>query len=78
MILQLNPTIPVYAKKHGGGEAIGWIDYGIGVNLVWVVRFNGGTTKHFYSDDILVYGSPMDGHGWDIDLPNNWKPETNG
>lgn len=37
------------------------------VNTIWVVRFPGGLIKHFYSDDILMYGNPMDGNGWDID-----------
>jgi hypothetical protein len=76
MIIQLNPTIPVFAKQHGEGEAIMIIDYGINVNTVWVVRFSGGAVKHFYSDDILVYGNPMDGNGWDIDIPDNWKKDT--
>jgi hypothetical protein len=66
-MLQLNPYIPVYAKSHGDGEAIIVIDYGHHTNTVWVVRFSGGVIKHFYSDDILIYGNPMDGSGWDID-----------
>lgn len=66
MILQLNPTIPVYARDHGDGETLFLIDYGINVNTVWVVRFEGGIIKHFYSDDIRVYGNPMDGKGFDI------------
>lgn len=37
------------------------------VNTICVVRFPGGLIKHFYSDDILMYGNPMDGNGWDID-----------
>ena len=72
MILQLNPTIPVYCKDHGHGEAIMTIDYGVQVNSVWVVRFPGGVIKHFYSDDILLYGNPMDGDGWDIKIPKEW------
>lgn len=66
MILQLNPTIPVNCKVHGDGEAILIIDYGPNVNTVWVVRFPGGIIKHFYSDDVRVYGNPMDGKGWDL------------
>ena len=66
MLLQLNPTIPVKARKHGDGEAILVIDYGPDVNTVWVVRFKGGIIKHFYSDDIRVYGNPMNGKEWDI------------
>lgn len=67
MILQLNPYISVYCKKHGDGEAVFLIDQGHMVNTIWVVRFPGGLIKHFYSDDILMYGNPMDGNGWDID-----------
>lgn len=36
------------------------------VNTVWVVRFEAGKILHFYSDDIQVFGNPMDGKGWDI------------
>jgi hypothetical protein len=66
-MLQLNPTIPVRCREHGDGEALFIIDYGLNVNSVWVVRFPGGSIKHFYSDDIRVYGNPMDGHGWDLE-----------
>lgn len=66
MILQLNPYIPVRCKDHGDGDAILVIDYGHTTNTVWVVRLEGGIIKHFYSDDILVFGNPMDGKGWDI------------
>lgn len=74
-MLQLNPTVPVYAKGHGDGEAYFIIDYGPKVNTVWVVQFKGGVVKHFYSDDILLYGNPMDGEGWDIDIPDSWRPK---
>lgn len=66
MILQLNPTIPVLCREHGDGEAYLVIDYGANVNTVWVVRLPGGIIKHFYSDDVRIYGNPMDGLGWDI------------
>lgn len=64
MILQLNPTIDVSTPK-GDGEAYFIIDYGEKVNTVWVVRFPGGRILHFWSDDIVIYGNPMDGKGWD-------------
>lgn len=66
MILQLNPTIPVLCRDHGDGETLFLIDYGTDVNTVWVVRLEGGIVKHFYSDDIRVYGNPMNGKGWDV------------
>jgi hypothetical protein len=66
MILQLNPTIDVLTPL-GEGEAIMVIDYGINVNTVWIVRFKGGHIKHLYSDDIRIYGNPMNGKDWDIE-----------
>lgn len=73
MILQLNPTISVFAKLHGDGEAMFIVDYGPDINSVWVVRFPGGIIKHFYSDDIRVYGNPMNGKDFDISIPKAWK-----
>ena len=65
MILQLNPTIEVHTPL-GDGEALFIIDYGLNVNTVWVVRFEGGIIKHLYSDDIRVYDNPMNGKGWNV------------
>jgi hypothetical protein len=67
MICQLNPTIDVNTPL-GDGEALFLIDYGVNVNTVWVVRLEGGHVKHFYSDDIRVWGNPMNGNGWDTDV----------
>jgi hypothetical protein len=66
MILQLNPTMEVHTPL-GDGEALFIIDYGVNVNTVWVVRFEKGVVKHFYSDDIRVWGNPMNGKGWDCE-----------
>ena len=65
-MLQLNPTIEVHTPL-GDGEAMFIIDYGINVNTVWIVRLEGGVMKHFYSDDIRVWGNPMNGKGWDCE-----------
>jgi hypothetical protein len=65
MIIQLSPTIEVKTPL-GDGEAFFMIDYGLNVNTVWLVRLEGGVVKHFYSDDILIYGNPMNGKGWDV------------
>jgi hypothetical protein len=65
-MLQLNPTIAVHTPL-GDGDVFFIIDYGINVNSVWVVRFKGGVVKHLYSDDIRIYGNPMDGAGWDTE-----------
>ena len=73
MMLQLNPTIDVKTPE-GDAEAIVIIDYGVNVNSVWLCRMKGGLVKHFYSDDIRIYGNPMGGKGWDIeDFP---KPDS--
>ena len=68
-LLQLNPTLPVWTPL-GDGEAIALIDYGPNVNTVWLVRLAGGVVKHIWSDDIRLYGNPMDGHGWDVQVPS--------
>lgn len=73
MFLQLNPTLPVATKKHGDGEAFLVIDYGPDVNPVFVVRLPGGVVKSFYSDDIRLYGNPMNGKGFDVVIPKDWR-----
>lgn len=71
-MLQLNPTMDV-ATPNGDGEALFIIDYGINVNSVWIVRHKGGKILHYYSDDVRIYGNPMNGDDWDIDKPVSWK-----
>jgi len=66
VMLQLNPTIDVNTPL-GDGEALFIIDYGINVNTVWIVRLEKGVVKHFYSDDIRIWGNPMNGEGWDCE-----------
>ena len=65
MMLQLSPSIAV-STPLGEAEAILIIDYW-NVNTVWVCRMPGGGIKHFYSDDVLIYGNPMDGKGFDLE-----------
>jgi hypothetical protein len=72
VIHQFPTSIPVHTP-HGAGEAILFIDYGIDVNSVWVVRLSGGHVKHYYSDDVRLYDNPMNGEGWNVDIPNEWK-----
>lgn len=72
MIHEFSSPIPVHTP-HGKGDAILLIDYGIDINTVWLVRLKGGIVKHYYSDDILVYGNPMRGNGIDINIPDNWE-----
>jgi hypothetical protein len=41
---------------------------------MWVVRLHhSGVVKHFFSEDVRVYGNPMDGRGWDAEIPKDWK-----
>lgn len=40
MMIQLNPTIPVFVIDKGEGYAIGWIDYSQEHTLLWIVAFN--------------------------------------
>lgn len=71
-IHQFNPTITVHTP-HGVGEAMLLIDYGVNVNTVWVVCLDEGKVKHYYSDDIRVYDNPMNGKGWNVNIPEDWK-----
>jgi hypothetical protein len=72
MIHHFPTPIPVHTP-HGYGDAILLIDYGIDVNTVWLVRLEGGAVKHYLSDDVRVYGNPMYGKSYDINIPENWK-----
>lgn len=72
MIHHFPTPIPVHTP-HGYGDAIVLIDYGIDVNTVWLVRLEGGLVKHYLSDDIRIYGNPMYGKSYDIQIPETWK-----
>ena len=63
----------VVSTPHGEGEAILFLDYGLSTNSVWVVRLSGGHVKHYFSPDIRILGNPMEGNGWDMDVPKDWK-----
>jgi hypothetical protein len=71
-IHQFPSPIPVHTP-HGEGNTILLIDYGLDTNSVWVVRLSGGHVKHYYSDDIRIYDNPMNGNGFDVDIPSEWK-----
>jgi len=71
MILQLSPTIPVYAKL-GRGRALMVIDYGMDVNTYWVVALsNTGEVKHFDSNHIRLEENYTYGTMKAI-LPDDW------
>lgn len=72
MIHEFKTPIAVHTP-HGIGDAILFIDYGLNTNSIFVVRLKGGKVLHYYSDDIRIYGNPMDGKGWDIDIPIEWE-----
>jgi hypothetical protein len=72
MIHEFSTPVKVHTP-HGAGECILLIDYGLNVNSVWLVRLKGGVVKHYYSEDIRVYGNAMNGMGIDMDIPHNWK-----
>ena len=72
MIHEFKTYIPVHTP-HGEGEAMLLIDYNLTTNSVWVVRLKGGLVRHYFSRDIRVYGNPMEGNGWDIEIPKEWK-----
>ena len=41
MMIQLNPSIPVYVKSRDvTGECIGWIDYSKEDDLLWIVALD--------------------------------------
>ena len=72
VVHEFKSPIPVHTP-HGYGNALILIDYGLNVNSVWLVRLKGGEVKHYYSDDIRVYDNPMNGSGFDVDIPKDWK-----
>jgi hypothetical protein len=70
VILQLNPTIPVYTKL-GKGRAIMVIDYGQDINTCWVVALINGEIKHFDSNDIRMEENHTYGFS-KPKLPDDW------
>jgi hypothetical protein len=67
------PTPIAVHTPHGEGKALLLIDYELDTNSVWVVRLKGGKVLHYYSDDILIYDNPMNGCGFDVEIPEDWK-----
>jgi len=72
VILEWRHPLPV-ETPHGEGIALLYIDRGADLNPEYHVRLRGGHVKNYYSPDIRLVGNPMDGHGWDVDLPADWK-----
>lgn len=72
MIHEFKSPIAVHTP-HGEGQALLLIDYGLNVNSVWLVRVKGGKVLHYYSDDIRIYDNPMNGSGFDMDIPEGWE-----
>jgi len=72
MIHEFKTPLAVHTP-HGEGEAYLLVDYGLNTNSVWIVRIKGGRINNYYSDDIRIYDKPMNGKGWDTEIPENWK-----
>ena len=71
MIHEFKTPLAVHTP-HGYGDAIMIVDYGLNTNSVWIVRIKGGKVLHYYSDDIRLYDNPMNGQGWDVEIPKEW------
>lgn len=55
MILQLNPSIPVYLPHlKMQGYAIGWLDYSQEHNLYWIVALDNNEVWIFENDKIRM------------------------
>jgi len=74
MIIHEFKTPLAVHTPHGEGQAILLIDYNLTTNSVWVVRLRGGKVLHYFSEDIRLYDNPMNGNGFDIEIPFEWKP----
>jgi hypothetical protein len=73
-IHELNNPLPV-ETPHGSGRALFIFDYSIDINSVWGIRLDQtGEFKHYYSDEIRIYGNPMSAEKTTI--PNEWINKT--
>lgn len=72
MTTQLQPPWPV-VTPHGDGSAMLFIDRGTDINAEFGVRCSGGHFRFYFQPDIRVVGNPMDGNGYDLDIPKEWK-----
>jgi len=72
MIFRLEPPLPCHTP-HGEGSAFLFIDRGVDHNPEYVVRCSGGQPRNYFSCDIRVLGNPMDGDGYDLKIPKEWK-----
>lgn len=73
MVTELSNPIFVHTP-HGYGKAILIFDYGVDYNSVWGVRLDeDGAFKHYDSEDIRIYGNPMNGEQLNPKIPEEWK-----
>ena len=72
-ILPLHPPWPVHTP-FGEGSALLYIHNGVDHNPELFVRCEGGIPRCFFIPDVRIYGNPMDGNGFDVDIPKDWKP----
>jgi hypothetical protein len=71
MIHQFTTPLAVHTP-YGEGEAILLIDYSIDISTVWLIRLNDGSVVHCMSEDIRIYGNPMYGKEYAINIPDGW------
>jgi hypothetical protein len=74
MVTVLDPPWPC-VTEHGEGIARLFIDRGTDINAEFGVRCRGGHFRFYFQPDVRFTGNPMDGHGYDLDLPKGWKKE---
>lgn len=70
-ILELQNPLPV-ATPHGNGKVLFIYDYSLDTNTVLGVRLDEtGEYKHYYSDDVRIWGNPMSAEKTVV--PKGWK-----
>lgn len=72
VLLPLEPPWPMMTP-HGEGTALVMLHLGTDHNCQFGVRIRGGHFKFYWQPDVRLIGNPMDGHGYDLDLPEEWK-----
>ena len=74
VLLPLEPPWPMMTP-HGEGTALVMLHLGTDHNCQFGIRIRGGHFKFYWQPDVRLIGNPMDGHGYDLDIPEEWKTE---
>ena len=73
VLLELEPPWPMMTP-HGEGIAKVMVHLGADENCQFGIRIRGGHFKFYWQSDVRLVGLvDMDGHGYDLDLPEDWK-----